>query len=139
MILRFLGEPDYPDQSLYEDPVCCPLRIGESYEVAEIYDWPGHVMVRKPGERSWPVPGSSWFAWHEEEFEIPKRPIPILRCGFYWNDYLSSYFGITVTEPEVVCRFRALDEVDCPDEGEPFTAWHRRSLNSGGRCRPGTL
>ena len=130
MILRFLADPDYPDPSLYEDPARCPLRIGESYEVAEIYEARGHVMVRKPGERSWPVPGSPWFCWHDDEFETPERPIPILRCGFHLNDYLSSCFGIVVTEPKDVCTLRALDELDWPDEGEPFATWRRRAAST---------
>ena len=57
-------------------------QLGKSYEVAEIYEWPWHLMVRNPGERRWPAPDNPWFGWSADEFETPAEPVPILRCGF---------------------------------------------------------
>jgi hypothetical protein len=67
---------------------------GRSYEVAEILEHPGHVMVRKP-DGKWPKPGEWYFAMHADEyFESPRQGIPAFSCGFEYVDM--QFFGAIV-------------------------------------------
>jgi len=67
------------------------IVAGRRYEIAEILEHPGHVMVQKPNGR-WPIPGEPYFAMHPDEyFESPKRSIPAVSCGY---DYVElEFFG----------------------------------------------
>ena len=83
-----------------------PLVVGQTYDVAEIYEVPYHLMVRRPGEKRWPVPGDLMFGWHPELFEPTTTPIEICSCGYEYVDLLCDKLGVVMSEPEVVewCR-----------------------------------
>lgn len=121
MILRFYGSPQYRASSVQ------PIEIGEAYEVAEIFEMEGHLMVRKPGEDRWPVPGSQGFGWMPEWFEPTEKPIPIISCGFRFNDFLTDFFGV-ILGPEQVEVVRALKDVSDPDDDEEFEVWRAREV-----------
>lgn len=124
MILKYVGCPEPPDSPrYYELP---GLVIGGEYEIAEIFEMEGHVMVQRPGETRWPCPGSPVFGIHPEWFEPTKAPIPIVSCGFRYHDYLCDFFGVILDRPEYVDVVGRLKQVDCPDEDEEFDDWQRR-------------
>jgi hypothetical protein len=121
MILKYVGMEEDREGQPAKPPE--PLAVGTSYEVAEIYEWPWHLMVRKPGERRWPAPDSPWFGWSADEFETPGEPVPILRCGFVHVERFTNFFGALVDNPLHIERFRALYFLRYPHYGETFDAW----------------
>jgi hypothetical protein len=121
MILKYVGNADEGEAQAKR---AGPLVVGTSYEVAEIYEWPWHFMVRKPGERRWPAPGNPWFGWSADEFETPVEPVPILRCGFVHVERFTNFFGALIDNPLHIERFRALYLLRYPHYGEAFDAWY---------------
>lgn len=118
MLLKFLG---------HKHPT--PFEVGEVYDVAEIFEMPMHVMVRRPGEERWPVPGSPWFGWHPDElFERTDKPIEIISCGFFYNEYLSEFYGVLVRDAGHIETLRKLKELEyeCPDNEDEVAAWEAR-------------
>lgn len=121
MILKYVGDEEEGAPS--KPKSAGPLVVGQSYEVAEIYEWPWHLMVRRPGERRWPGPGNPLFGWNADEFDTPTEPISILRCGFVHVERLTNFFGALVHNPQQIERFRALSYLRYPHFGETFEAW----------------
>jgi hypothetical protein len=124
MILRYRGCPDPPDSPHYHE--FPHLVIGEKYEVAEIFEMDGHLMVRKPGQTRWPAPGEDGFGVHPEWFEYVDEPIPILSCGYEYNDTLCNYFGVLLDQPEHIEIVRALRRLEGPDDDQTFETWNAR-------------
>lgn len=126
MILTFRGCPDPPGSRwYYELP---HMEIGGEYEVAEIFEMEGHVMARRPGADRWPVPGMPAFGIHPEWFAPTDEPIPIVSCGFYYNDYLEHFYGVLMWEPRRIEAVEHLSEVDLPDDEEGFEQWRSRAV-----------
>jgi hypothetical protein len=130
VILKFLGCPYPPGSPEYRSPESYPLVAGEKYEVAEIYEAQEHLMVRPVGAARWPVPGDPWFGWHPEWFEPTAQPIPIVSCGFYYNTTLTGFYGVILQRAEHIELVRELDEVDWPNDDEPFEEWHERAARA---------
>ena len=124
MILKYVGDEGGPEGMAAR--AAGPLAIGKSYEVAEIYEWPWHLMVRNPGERRWPAPDNPWFGWSADEFETPAEPVPILRCGFIHVERFTNFFGALIDNPLHIERFRALYFLRTPHFGETFETWSAR-------------
>jgi len=122
MILTYVGNTEEDERAQAKRPG--PLVVGTSYEVAEIYEWPWHLMVRKPGDRRWPTPDSPWFGWSADEFEAPAEPVPILRCGFMHVERFTNFFGALVDNPLHIERFRGLYLLRYPHFGEAFETWY---------------
>jgi len=94
-------------------PYPCPFEVGEVYDVAEIYEYPYHIMARKNGDWSWPHPGDPMFSWHPEDvFEPTAEPIEIVRCGYTPLDVPSEGVGVVVADPEHVARLVELVDFD---------------------------
>jgi hypothetical protein len=71
-----------------------PFKPGKFYDVVEILEMPGHVMVRKPNGK-WPKPGERNFGWHAEEwFEPAAEGIPAYTCGYYYVE--EAFFGTVI-------------------------------------------
>jgi hypothetical protein len=71
-----------------------PFIPGRSYDVAEILEYPEHVMVKTPTGH-WPRPGSRWFAWHPDEFFAPpKTSLPAVSCGYQHVEIAASAYGV---------------------------------------------
>src|SRR5512143_3076783 len=98
-LLKFRGSPHPPNSPGYRAPEQLPMEIGKAYEVAEIYEMEGHLMVREPGATEWPRPGSYRFGWHPDYFETSAEPIPIVSCGFEYNEFLTDFFGVILNRP----------------------------------------
>ncbi|MCK4341278.1 MAG: hypothetical protein KAY37_06090 [Phycisphaerae bacterium] len=128
MKLKFRGSPQplrYP-QFQRHDQSWQPLELDGRYEVAEIFEMDGYLMVRQPGERRWPVPGSRWFGWPPELFEPTELPLPIVSCGFKFNDFLTDFFGVILNQPEYIEIARTLKDVGLPEEDEEYERWRTR-------------
>lgn len=125
MILRYLGCPEPPESKHRYD--LRGLAAGQRYEVAEIFEMPGHLMAREVGSPDWPAPGAERFGIHPEWFEAVDEAIPIVSCGFEYNDTLCDFFGVLLDGPEHVEVVRALQRLDGPDESEPFSEWRERA------------
>ncbi len=124
-LLKFRGAPE--PQDAYHLPAGLPLEAGKAYEVAEIYELEGFLMVREPGATRWPRPGSHHFGWHPHYFELSAVPIPIVSCGFEANKVLTNFFGVLFTRPEHVACVRALKAIALPDDEEELDAWADRA------------
>lgn len=132
MLLKFIGENEGSGSAGAQ----CPFVVGEAYEVAEIFEHPWHLMVRNPGDAQWPKPGDPEFGWHPEFFVRTDKPIPIVACGYVYQDYLSDCFGVLLDDPEDVARVRGYDELEdvvvdrhekpWPQENESYDEWHAR-------------
>jgi hypothetical protein len=125
VILRYVGCP-YPPESGYWHALP-GFVVGELYEVAEIYEMDGHLMVRAPGAARWPAPGEWGFGIHPEWFSPTSEPIPIISCGFYYNEFLIDFFGVTLQQRAHVDLVRLLDAVDYPEDDELFESWRARA------------
>ncbi len=132
MLLKFLGENND------SGPVGknCPFVIGEAYEVAEIFEHPWHIMLRKPGDTDWPRPGDPMFGWHPDFFERTETPIPIISCGYVYADHMSDCFGVLLDDPEAIAKVQKFEEIEdaivdqhdiawVMDE-EDYESWHTR-------------
>jgi len=113
MLLKCIHE--HTDVSTYTgsgfEPIEYPFKVGKIYEVAEIYEHPGHVMVRAPGATKWPKPGDPTFNWHPcEVFEPTNEPIEILSCGYAYEDYCNDMFGVVIDNPSDVARLKHLTD-----------------------------
>ncbi|MDX2198374.1 MAG: hypothetical protein SF069_05310 [Phycisphaerae bacterium] len=105
------------------------FRRGECYEVAEIHERPGFLMVRPVGEAAWPRPGDSWFDIDPYAFETPLEPIPIRSCGYVLHN-LGDYYGCIIDDGRAIdaiavseARFSDIDDVQA---GESVDAWASR-------------
>ena len=105
------------------------MEIGRQYEVAEIFEMEGYVMARLPGTDRWPVPGTSAFGIQPEWFEATDEAIPIVSCGFYYNDFLRHFYGVILEDPREVEAITHLKDAEPPDDEENFNDWQARGLN----------
>lgn len=137
MILRYRGCP-YPPGSKrhYELP---HLDVGREYEVAEIFEMEGHVMARTPGTERWPAPGEPTFGIHPEWFAPTSETIPIVSCGFRYDDFLVGLYGVLLHERHQIEMVKQLKTIDLPDDHETFDAWRSRELREWRRERAEAL
>lgn len=135
MILRYTGNVD-DDETPRVSP-SCPLRVGHAYEVAEIYEWPWHLMAREPRATCWPAPGSPWFGLNADEFETTDEPIPILRSGFVRYERLAGFFGVILESPDHAQRLTRPAYLRHPHAGESFDAWRVMPLTARYAHQPG--
>ncbi len=126
MILRYGVDPDDDEPLVAKRP--SPLVVGERYEVAEIYEWPWHLMARRPGEGRWPVPGEGGFGLPADEFEPTDEAIPIVRSGYVRCESLMHFFGAILTAPEHIRVIRTLGHVAQPHDWEVFDQWYARAF-----------
>lgn len=73
-----------------------PFKVGETYDVVEILEAPGHCMVRLP-DGTWPKPGNQFFGWHPEDiFSSPRKGngLPAVSCCCTYVDF--EYWGFLV-------------------------------------------
>jgi hypothetical protein len=138
MELRYVGCPYPPGTPNYHE--WPHLKVDEIYDVAEIFEMEGHVMVRRPGEKRWPAPGSHLFGLHPEWFDSTSTPIPIVSCGYHYNEFLHDFYGVLLDHPELVDTIGKLRDIDVPDVDmdEDFATWQKReavSLPENGALR----
>jgi len=130
MLLRYLGpQPDRtPHIHAGGGP---PLRAGATYDVAEILERLGFLMVREPGAPTWPAIGDPLFDVDPHLFETPTTPIEILSCGYQWTVFCSDTLGCLLSNPAEVAAVErateALEHVDTAKDGESFDAWKART------------
>jgi|GEM_PF-4728111 len=125
MVLKYLGCRDSASLAQYYE--AAGLVVGQAYEVAEIFEAEGQLMVRPVGAERWPPPGHPFFGLQPEYFEPTDKPIPIVSCGFRHNSYLTDFLGALLTQPEHIELIRELERVDLPDEEERFARWVARA------------
>ncbi len=125
MLLKCIDVTEWRDKDGNVLPEC-PFKLGDVYDVAEIYERPIHVMARLPGEKRWPRPGEPMFGYDFEDlFEPTNEPLEIISCGYIPIE-LDDFFGVHIDNPADVKLLRALEELWVPDDGEPFETWCKR-------------
>jgi hypothetical protein len=99
------------------------LEVGQIYDVAEIFEDPGRVMARSPGDSDWPIPGESRFGLAPELFEGPAEEIDIHSCRYSLNTVTYDMFGYVIQQPDDITTCKQLDEeLDAMEEGAPHGA-----------------
>lgn len=127
MILTYRGCPQQPGTRWHHE--LAQMEVGRQYEVAEIFEMEGYVMARPPEAKRWPVPGTPAFGIQPEWFDATNEPLPIVSCGFYYNDFLRNFYGVVLEDPREVEAIAHLKGVEPPDDEENFDDWQARELD----------
>lgn len=104
------------------------------YDVAEILEEPGFLMVRAPGSSTWPSPGDTLFSIDPYLFDPVTTPIEILSCGYQRVTYLNGKLGCLFSEKSDIDALEQarvdLKDVDTPQAGESFDDWRARAAQN---------
>lgn len=108
-----------------------PGLSGELVDAAEIFEDPGWLMARLPGDSVWPRPGAPGFGWRPDVFERPDRRVEIVSCGYARSKYLAFHaFGLVVTDASSVRSLREfktlLERMTPAEPGNMFDEWRNR-------------
>lgn len=70
------------------------LTVGETYDVALLYEFPDRIIIRRPGE-PWSKPWEGFGIWHlMDAFEEPEGQMDVVFCGY--KPYEEEFYGVMV-------------------------------------------